>query len=127
MRGSRATIIKNPMKRMLVIQFAVALLVTASAGILGDHVSVKSAALGALISVIPSAYFTHKFFRYQGARAAPKIVQQFYRAETGKFVVTAALFAAVFAARQSVDVIALFAGYVASLVAGWLSAYHYMD
>lgn len=63
--------------------------------------------LGAGIALVGSLYFALLAFRHAGARQAPQVVQNFYKGEAGKFVITVLLFAAVFA-------------WVKPLQAGWL-------
>ena len=55
-----------------------------------------SAGLGGLVSIVPNAYFARKLFQYQGARAARQIVNNFYKGEAMKLLLTVALFAMVF-------------------------------
>lgn len=52
--------------------------------------------VGATISLIASAYFTLKVFRYSGVHHSQQVVKSFYAGETGKFVITFVLFAMAF-------------------------------
>ena len=74
---------------LLVLATGAAALVEPDAG--------RSVAMGGLIFLLPHAWFAERVFRRQGARAAREVAQGFYRAEAGKFLVTAAGFAAAFA------------------------------
>lgn len=71
-----------------------------------------SALLGGMIALLPNVYFTYKAFRYFGARSVKAIVQSFWSGAMGKLILTAALFALVFAGVEQVSVPALFVGYV---------------
>ncbi len=82
-----------------------------------------SAAIGAITALLPTMYFAIKLFRHRGASKANLIVHEFYRAESGKFVLTAVLFAVTFASYKAVVTAALFGGFVATTVAIWLAAH----
>ncbi len=56
----------------------------------------QSALLGGLVSIVPTAYFAAKLFKYNGARAARQIVNGFYKGEALKIAMTAVLFTVVF-------------------------------
>jgi len=66
-----------------------------------------SALAGGLIYVIPNAYFAHRMFWYEGARQAPVVVSNMFRAESIKLALTAVFFAAVFILIEPVYVPAL--------------------
>lgn len=86
----------------------------------GDKSDVVSALLGAGIALAGSAYFAWQAFRYGGARAAPAILNSFYRGEAGKFALTVFLFVVVFRFLKSVHVGWLFAGFILLQLAPWL-------
>lgn len=79
-----------------------------------------SALLGGMVCLLPNAYFAWRAFRYQGARFARDIVKSFYRAEAGKFGLTAALFTLVFVAVPPSNPALFFGAYVATLFTQWL-------
>src|SRR5690554_5129880 len=56
-----------------------------------------SALLGGGIALLANAWFARQVFRYCGARQARRIAHSFYRGEAGKFVLSAALLAALLA------------------------------
>lgn len=76
-----------------------------------DHEVAESLLLGGLVFLVPHAWFTRHAFRYQGAQAAPLMVKSFYRGEAGKFLLTAALFIAVFVLNGSLNVVAFFGSF----------------
>lgn len=82
-----------------------------------------SAAVGAITALLPTMYFAFKLFRYRGASKANLIVHEFYRAESGKFVLTAVMFAVTFATYTSVDIGALFGCFITTTIATWLAAH----
>lgn len=79
-----------------------------------------SALSGAAIAVIGQAYFVFRAFRHAGATSAQQIVQEFYRGEAGKFLLTALLFASVFIFWQKVDPAWLFAAFVLQQLVAWI-------
>jgi ATP synthase protein I len=82
-----------------------------------------SVAIGASTALLPTVYFAFKMFRYRGAAMANVIVHEFYRAESGKFVLTAVMFALTFAVYKDVVLWALFAGFVTATISTWLAAH----
>ena len=77
-----------------------------------------SALAGGLIYVIPNAYFAHRMFWYEGARQAPVVVSNMFRAESIKLALTAVFFAAVFILIEPVYVPALLFTFAVMVVAG---------
>ena len=67
-----------------------------------------SAAVGGLIQIIPQAWFTRQAYRYSGARQVRNVVNAMYKGESGKLLLTAALFAVVFHRLTWVDAPVLF-------------------
>ena len=70
---------------------------------------------GGLVAIVPQAYFAALAFRRRGARSARLIARSGYVGEIGKFFLSVAGFAAIFAAVRPIDGLAVFAGYVAML------------
>jgi ATP synthase protein I len=107
--------IKRPqIYRITLAQLAV--LVALSATLLLDQVRAYSFLCGGLIAVIPQAYFAARVFRHAGAQSAKAIAQASYAGEVGKFVLTAAGFAVVFAAVHPINGLAVFIGYLVMLI-----------
>jgi ATP synthase protein I len=75
--------------------------------ILESRLAGYSAFIGGLIFVIPNAYFARQMYRYEGARSAPMMVSNMFRAEGIKLALTAVFFAAVFILIEPVHVPAL--------------------
>ncbi|SDG50993.1 F0F1 ATP synthase subunit I [Phytopseudomonas seleniipraecipitans] len=76
---------------------------------------------GGLIAWLPNVYFAHKAFRFSGARAAQAIVRSFYAGEAGKLVLTAVLFALVFAGVKPLDALALFGAFLLTQLVNWFA------
>lgn len=89
-------------------------------------VSAWSAALGGVISIIPSALFAQRVFRHSGARSMEKAVRSAYQGELVKLLMMGAGFALVFALVEPLQVSAVFGGFLAVHVAGlWLIVRHF--
>ena len=77
-----------------------------------DAVAGYSALFGGLVFLIPNVYFTACTFRYSGKLADRMVLQNFYKGETGKFLLSCLGFAVVFVLVKPVNVAALFATYI---------------
>ncbi len=80
-----------------------------------DKVFAYSVLSGGLIAIVPHGYFTLLAFRWRGARSAQAIARSSYVGEAGKFLLSAAGFALVFAVVRPIDGPAVFVGYLAML------------
>ena len=93
-----------------------------------DKVCAYSAASGGLIAILPQAWFARAVFRRRGANAARAIARSSYAGEIGKFLLSVAGFAVVFATVRPIDGLAVFAGYLAMLsiqiTGSWLLLRH---
>lgn len=98
--------------RVLVLQGLLTFVVALVFSVVGDVTAGYSALLGGLIALVTNAYFTHKAFRYFGARSAKAIIQSIWAGEMGKQILAAALFALVFVGVKPLAAGALFTGYV---------------
>ncbi len=109
-----AEIARPPVHRITLAQLAllvpICLLLTAF-----DKVCAYSLASGGLIAIVPQAYFAGRAFRWRGARSARVIARSSYAGEIGKFFLSVAGFAVVFATVRPIDGLAVFAGYLAML------------
>lgn len=117
MSGVRNSIIRLPIARWAYIVFGL-LVVQSVLWSLWGLVAFYSALLGGLIFIVPNAWFVHRVFRYQGARAAPLMVAEVFRGEAIKFSLTAILFAAVFLLIEPVSAPALLFTFAVMVVAG---------
>jgi len=118
-----ADIARPPVHRITLAQLAVlvplCLLVVAF-----DRVGAYSVFSGGLIAIVPQAYFAVLAFRWRGARSTRAIARSSYVGEIGKFFLSVAGFAVVFAALRPINGPAVFAGYLAMLaiqiIGSWL-------
>jgi ATP synthase protein I len=114
-----APIAKPPLGKLYGTQLL--LLLAVVAGLLWiDRIVASSALLGGLISIGPSYFFARQVFRFRGARFAPQIAQAFYVGETGKFLLTAAAFAAAFALVKPLNAAVLLSAYLAMTACHWV-------
>ena len=114
-----ARIAKPPFIRIFIILCVV--LACTSAGLMFvDKVIAYSALLGGLILVAPNLYFASSGFRDSGARPANEVAKSLYRAEAGKFVLTAVAFACVFILVKPLSAGALFAMFIFMMVLNWV-------
>tara|TARA_R100001143_G_C3357723_1_gene133556 strand:+ start:709 stop:1119 length:411 start_codon:yes stop_codon:yes gene_type:complete len=110
-----------PIYKVIVTQFLVTVIAALSTFALMDTVTAYSVLLGGMISTIPNAYFALKVFRYRGARQMPLIVKSIYAGETGKLIITAVLFALVFAGIRPLNELAVIVSFIVTLVAGLIA------
>ena len=109
-----AEIARPPVYRITLAQLAVLVLIGLPV-LAVDKVWAWSALSGGLIAIIPQAYFAALAFRWRGARSAQAIARSSYAGEVGKFALSVAGFAVVFATLRPIDGLAVFAGYLAML------------
>jgi len=109
-----AEIKRPPVHRITLAQLAV--LVPLCLVLLAlDKVRAYSVLSGGLIAIVPQAYFAALAFRWRGARSARAIARSSYAGEMGKFFLSVAGFAVVFAVLRPIDGLAVFAGYLVML------------
>ena len=105
------TIPRPSLKIVPLYQMAILLLVCGLVAIL-DVTMAGSALVGGLIQIIPQAWFSRQAFKYSGASNTDLVVRSMYRGEAGKVVMTATLFAIVFALYKQWNYIILFTAFV---------------
>ncbi len=110
------TIEKPAIYKITGYQFAVLLLLVALARFFGDLTLAYSVLTGGLIQIIPQCWFASLAFRFRGAQASSRILNAFYRGEAGKLLLTAMMFALVFAYVEPLQVPALFVTYFAMAI-----------
>lgn len=105
-----AQVTRPPVHQIAWMQLIVLTLIVAPL-LLFDREIAASVALGGLIQIIPNAWFTRQAYRYSGARQTRNVVNAMYRGESGKLLLTAALFAVVFYRLHWIDPVALFSSF----------------
>ncbi len=81
-----------------------------------DPVVAYSIFAGGLVAIVPQAYFAALAFRWRGARSSAAIVRSGYAGEVGKFALSAAGFAVVFAVVRPINAPAVFVSYLAMVL-----------
>jgi ATP synthase protein I len=118
-----AEIARPPVHRITLAQLAILIMVCLPL-LAYQEVIAWSLAAGGMIAVVPQAYFATLAFRRRGASSAKAIARSSYAGETGKFLLSIAGFAVVFATVRPISGPAVFAGYLAMLtvqiIGSWL-------
>lgn len=113
--------IVGAVRKILAAQLGVAVIVGVGAWGVAGAVAGYSAALGGLICVIPNAYLALRMMAARSATEPRKMLRATWFGEVGKLVLTAALFAIVFAAVRPLSPGALLIGFIASQSGIWLA------
>lgn len=118
-----AEIARPPVHRITLAQLAL-LLILCLVLLVFDPVLAYSTLGGGLVAIVPQVYFAVLAFRWRGARSASAIARSGYVGELGKFALSAAGFALMFALVRPISGPAVIAGYLVMLttqIAGsWL-------
>ena len=109
--------------KVLYAQILVAALVAVGFLWKGGWSYAVSPLLGSGIALLPNLYFAYKIYRARHL-AAQGIVNAFYAGETGKLVLTAALFTIALQS-PSVNFLTLLAGYAAVLSVFWFALFYW--
>ena len=122
-----------PVVKISLIQLAVIVLVALMLELTQTRVIAVSALLGGLLCLLPNLYFGLRALellgprvpgadrgKVRGARASQRTVRSFYRAETGKFVLTLLGFAMVFIAVKPLNPAVLFISYGLCVILQWI-------
>lgn len=113
---SGAEIARPPIYRITLVQLVVLALFCLVLAAVGKVEFAYSFFCGGAVAILPQAYFATRAFRWRGARSAQAIARAGYSAEVGKFVLSVAGFALVFALVRPIHGPAVFAGYLLMLV-----------
>ena len=118
-----AEIARPPVHRITLAQLATLVIVCIPL-FAYDTTVAWSLAAGGLVAIIPQAYFAMLAFRWRGASSARAIARSSYAGETGKYLLSVAGFAVVFATVRPISGLAVFAGYLVMLaiqiIGSWL-------
>jgi len=110
-----------PVFHVLIAQLVFVILLTVLLLVWLGWIAGYSGFLGGVIAWLPNLYFARKAFRYGGARAARDILKSFYAGEAGKYILTAALFALLFAGVTPLDARAVFAAFILTQMVSWFA------
>jgi ATP synthase protein I len=109
----------STVRKILNYQILIIIIITAGYAVAGGWQRALSPALGGAIAFIPNLYFAMRIHRVAG-QEAKKIVRSFYAGESGKLLLTAALFFVVFQI-PNIQIIPLLAGFIAALSVFWFA------
>ncbi|WP_242602195.1 F0F1 ATP synthase subunit I [Legionella nagasakiensis] len=107
-------------RRFFACQLGITVLISALSALISGGTAALSAVMGGLISALPNAYFARKLFRCQGARAAKQIVNNLYKGEALKIILSMILFSLVFVFFKVVPT-AFFAAYIVTQMVFWFA------
>lgn len=110
---------RSTVSKIISYQILVIIIMTAGFALEGGKPYVLSAALGGAAAFIPNLYFALRVYRSAGQEAR-KIVRSFYAGESGKLLLTAALFYMIFQL-PNIEILPLLAVYMAALSVFWFA------
>tara|TARA_B110001452_G_scaffold125488_1_gene104148 strand:+ start:1774 stop:2145 length:372 start_codon:yes stop_codon:yes gene_type:complete len=112
------TIPKPPVNRVALYQMCLLMPITGIAFLL-DAVMGYSVLVGGVIQVVPHAWFARQAFKYTGARQTHMVVRAMYQGETGKVVLTAALFVIAFSELPNLNFLVLMSTFILMIPVQW--------
>lgn len=110
---------RSTVSKIISYQIVMIILITAGFALIGGKFFALSAALGGVAAFIPNLYFAFRVHQ-SGGQEARKIVRSFYAGESGKLLLTAALFFMIFQL-PNIEILPLLAVYMAALSVFWFA------
>ncbi len=109
----------STISKIIAYQLLIIIIMTAGFALTGGRYSALSAALGGAAACIPNLYFALRVTKSRGLEART-IVRSFYVGESGKLLLTAALFMMIFQFPH-IHIVQLLAVYIAALSVFWFA------
>ena len=109
-----STIPKPRILFALMIQLSI-LLVLSAVAFWNESLLGFSVLIGGLNQIVPQAWFSYYAFKYGGANKTQLILRSMYRGETGKILLTASGFVAVFVLFENLNVLGFMATFIAMI------------
>ena len=109
----------STVSKILSYQILIILIITAGFTFARGGQLGLSSALGGMAAFIPNLYFALRVYR-TSEKPARKIVNSFYAGESGKLLLTAALFIMIFKV-PNIEILPLLIGYMAALSVFWFA------
>lgn len=106
-------------KKVLLYQILLILLVTVSYSLVRGFGEARSALIGGCAAFVPNLYFAYKT-RMAIGQPAKKILNAFYAAESGKLILTGALFLIIFQIPR-LEILPIIIGYMVALSVFWFA------
>ncbi|EGW23299.1 ATP synthase I chain [Methylobacter tundripaludum SV96] len=110
---------RSAVSKIISYQILMIIIMTAGFALTGGRSYALSAALGGAAAFIPNLYFALRVHKSAGQEAR-KIVRSFYAGESGKLLLTAALFFMIFQL-PNIEILPLLAVYIAALSVFWFA------
>lgn len=111
----------STVRKVLIYQVLIIIIITVSYAVAEGWQKALSPALGGATAFIPNLYFALQIHRAAG-QDAKKIVRTFYAGESGKLLLTTALFFVVFQI-PNIEILPLLAGFIAALSVFWFALF----
>lgn len=105
--------------KILGYQILIILIITVGFGFAGGWQQGLSSALGGMAAFVPNLYFALRIVKSSG-QPARKMVNSFYAGESGKLLLTGALFIMIFKV-QNIEILPLLVGYITALSVFWFA------
>lgn len=105
--------------KILSYQLLIILVITAGFGFAGGWQQALSSVLGGMAAFVPNLYFALRIVKSSG-QPARKMVNSFYAGESGKLLLTAALFIMIFKV-PNIEILPLLVGYITALSVFWFA------
>jgi ATP synthase protein I len=109
----------STVSKIISYQILMIIIMTSGFALTGGRSAVLSAVLGGAAAFIPNLYFALRVHRTAGQEAR-KIVRSFYAGESGKLLLTAALFFMIFQF-PNIEILPLLSVYIAALSVFWFA------
>ena len=109
----------STVSKILSYQLLIILISTAGFALAGAWHQGLSCALGGVAAFVPNLYFALRVYKSQGLPAR-KMMNSFYAGESGKLLLTAALFVLIFKV-PNIEILPLLAGYITALSVFWFA------
>jgi len=109
----------STVSKILSYQILIILIITALLAGYGGMSYAISCALGGVAAFIPNLYFALRIHKTVG-QPARKVMNSFYAGESGKLILTAALFVLIFKV-PNIAILPLLLGYIAALSVFWFA------
>jgi len=110
---------RSAVSKIISYQILMIIIMTAGFALTEGRSYALSAALGGAAAFIPNLYFALRVHKSAGQEAR-KIVRSFYAGESGKLLLTAALFFMIFQL-PNIEILPLLAVYIAALSVFWFA------
>jgi ATP synthase protein I len=109
----------STVSKIISYQVLAIIIMTTGFALTGGRAETLSAALGGAAAFIPNLYFALRVYKSAGQEAR-KIVRSFYAGESGKLLLTAALFFMIFQL-PNIQILPLLSVYIAALSVFWFA------